>query len=99
MLPPVAGFLAGYPLELAASEGRSLTDRLVTLVYEFTGPGTVVRPKEPVGDTLRILALYSAPTREAPLNLRQERFTFATVVRRLESRLRRSIELRVLQHG
>ncbi|MEV0561468.1 CHAT domain-containing protein [Dactylosporangium sp. NPDC050588] len=100
-LPPAAGFLTGYPLELAASEGRSLNDRLVTLVYEFTGsgPGAGARLKEPVGDVLRILALYSAPTREAPLNLRQERFAFATAVRRIESRLRRSVELRVLQYG
>ncbi|MEU0557441.1 CHAT domain-containing protein [Dactylosporangium sp. NPDC006015] len=92
---PETAFLPAYPLEMATVDGRSLAERRVTLVYGLGSAG----PKQPVGASLRILALYSMPTRQLPLALRRERYELTRTLQRLASSSRRAIELRILQYG
>jgi hypothetical protein len=103
-VPPEAAFVLDLPLELAHLSGQPLIRRGVTLAYELTdGPAAGVRPapaaKAPVGEQLRILALFAQPPLERPLALRGERHVLARTVRRLAARSRKAIELRVLQYG
>jgi hypothetical protein len=94
-----AGFLLGYPLELARHGGESLARRQVSLVYDLRPAGQRAIAKDPIGDELRILALYSLPTRQRPLALRRERYELARTVQRIVSRSGKAIELRILQYG
>ncbi|MGW6456007.1 hypothetical protein ACWF94_08770 [Streptomyces sp. NPDC055078] len=98
VVPREAEFLLSRPLELARVNGVVLARRQVCPVYELPGvasPGD----KEPVGESLRILALFSMPSRTSVLDLRRERRELETTVRRIASRSRKAIELRVLQYG
>jgi hypothetical protein len=93
-----AAFLPAYPLELAVIDGRSLAERGVTLIYELASAAPE-RRKQPIGDRLRVLALYSLPSGWLPLALRQERYAFARNLRQIASSSGRAIELRILQYG
>lgn len=99
VVPPEADFLLTRPLELAEVEGRPLARRGVSLVFELPGGEPPVAGKEPVGEALRILALFSLPSRHAVLALRRERYELTRTVREIASRSRKAIELRVLQYG
>ncbi|MEO3817930.1 CHAT domain-containing protein [Plantactinospora sp. B24E8] len=100
VVPPEADFLLTRPLELAEVEGRPLARRGVSLVFELPGgEPPVAVGRQPVGETLRILALFSLPSRHAVLALRRERHELARTVREIASRSRKAIELRVLQYG
>ncbi|MEO3744701.1 CHAT domain-containing protein [Plantactinospora sp. B5E13] len=100
VVPPEADFLLTRPLELAEVEGRPLARRGVSLVFELPGgEPPVAHGRQPVGETLRILALFSLPSRHAVLALRRERYELTRTVREIASRSRKAIELRVLQYG
>jgi hypothetical protein len=96
-VPREAEFLLDRPLELAHVAGQTLAASGVTLVYSVGEP-TRPRRMEPIGDRLRMLALFPMPVRLAPLGLRQERFELTLAVRRIAA-YGRAVELRVLQYG
>ncbi len=101
VVPAEADFLLSRPLELAVVDGRPLARRDVALVFALPGvdPSAVPVPKQPVGDRLRILALFSMPAHSSVLALRRERYELVRTVREIASRSRKAIELRVLQYG
>src|SRR5262249_31987678 len=73
VLPPEAEFLLTWPLELSYVDGVPLARLGVSLVHVLAAaPPSHV--KEPVGDALRILALFSLPSGGAVLSLRRERY-------------------------
>jgi tetratricopeptide (TPR) repeat protein len=96
-VPAEAEFLVARPLEIAHVDGVPLARRGVTLVFDL--PPDAGRSKEPVGEVLRILALFSLPVGGSVLNLRRERFQLAATVRRIAAQSGKAIELRVLQYG
>ena len=97
-VPPDARFLLSYPLELAHAAGVPLVRHGVTMVWEVEGE-EVARPKQPVGDRLRVLALFSLPAGPGVLALRRERYELEQLVRRVVARLGLAVELEVLQYG
>src|SRR5262249_55426283 len=102
VLPREARFLLARPLELGAGGGVPLAGRGVSLVYQLDGTDPVqdpVQDKEPVGDRLRVLALFSMPARTAVLALRKERYELAQTVREVAGTSGTAVELRVLQYG
>ncbi|MEE6260917.1 CHAT domain-containing protein [Plantactinospora sonchi] len=100
VVPPEADFLLTRPLELAEVQSRPLARRGVSLVFELPGgEATAPTGKQPVGESLRILALFSLPSRSSVLALRRERYELARTVREIASSSRKAIELRVLQYG
>ena len=105
LVPERAGFVLGWPLELAHAGGRPLATRGdVTFVYDLApapaapvlggGPGAGAG-----GGGLRMLAVFSLPTATSVLALRRERFELARLVRRIAARQRRRVELAVVQYG
>ncbi|MGH3902500.1 MAG: hypothetical protein ACRDTA_30435 [Pseudonocardiaceae bacterium] len=95
-VPAGAEFLAFQPWELAHVGGVPLAARGdVALVYDLPGPAGVA--KEPVGDALRMLAVFSLPT--ATSALRRERYELSRLVRRVAAKSRRRVELEVAQYG
>jgi hypothetical protein len=66
----------------------------VSLVFET--PDAKPPPEAPIGDRLRLLAVFSLPAAGSPLNLRRERQMLRALVRRLSGS---AIELCVLQYG
>jgi CHAT domain len=104
VLPPELEFLLYRPLELAHVDGVPLVAQDVSLVFELpvadAAPGVgYERGKEPVGDALRVLGVFSAPTGASVLGLRRERHELARLARRLAARTRRAVEVEVLQYG
>jgi hypothetical protein len=98
LVPPEAERLLALPLEIARlNGGQSLSAQGVSLVFETIGQ-TPPRA-QPVGDRLRILALFSLPPVGSPLNLRRERQMLRALVRRLAGGTGLGIELHVLQYG
>lgn len=102
-LPAAARQLALHPLE-AARLGDKLGGK--TLVQCGVAPVYVMEPArakprvEPVGTALRVLAVFSLPPRQSPLNLRQERQALRRLVAELQGSAKRAaIELRILQYG
>jgi hypothetical protein len=78
-LPPEAEFLLSRPLELAHVDGVPLATRGdVSLVYEVEA---LQRGKLPVGERLRMLAMFTLPTESTALGLRRERYELARLVR------------------
>jgi tetratricopeptide (TPR) repeat protein len=101
-VPPEADFLLSRPLELAHVDGVPLSRLGVSLVFDLVPSDAAPRvPKEPVGEALRILALFSLPVGGSVLNLRRERFELAKTVRRLRTAADepKAIQLRLLQYG
>jgi tetratricopeptide (TPR) repeat protein len=102
-VPVGAGFLLGWPLELAHAAGLPLAAREdVALIYdlaaEFPG-GTTPRPATSAEEPLRMLAVFSLPTRTSVLALRRERYQLARLIRRIRARGQRQVELTLLQYG
>jgi hypothetical protein len=94
VVPRAAEQLLVLPLETAYVRGKPLATHGVSLVSEIAAPP---RPEaEPIGDRLRVLALFSVPPEGSPLNLRRERQMLRSLVDRLAGL---AIELRVLQYG
>src|SRR5512143_2051425 len=78
---PVAAGLCYLPLELAYAAGQPLALQEVSLVFEVGQPAPV--QLQPVGDRLRVLAVFSLPTGASTLNLRQERYRLKTLLQGL----------------
>jgi hypothetical protein len=93
-----AGFAVGWPLELAHVGGVPLAARGdVSLVYGAAGRDGP--PKADVVDALRVLAVFSQPTKTSVLALRRERHALGRLIRRLAATRKRMVELRVVQYG
>jgi hypothetical protein len=77
-----ADFAARWPLELAHVAGVPLAARGdVSLVYAPAGePGPA---KAGITEALRVLAVFSQPTRTSVLALRRERYALGRLIRRL----------------
>src|SRR5690606_2580324 len=96
-VPPEAEFLLLRPLELAHVDGVPLAARGdVSLVYEVEAPA---RGKPPVGERLRMLAVFSLPTESTAVGLRRERYELGRLIRRLAARRGLAVDLEVLQYG
>jgi tetratricopeptide (TPR) repeat protein len=93
----VAKGLQYLPLELAYVDGEPLALKDVSLIFEVEGEG---RPApKPVGDRLRMLAVFSLPTGPGALNLRHERHKLRTMINSIAHRKGLAINLHVLQYG
>jgi tetratricopeptide (TPR) repeat protein len=102
IVPTAADFLLDRPLELGHVQGVPLARRGVALVLCLQPPqgsSATAAAKAPVSDRLRILALFSMPSRASVLALRRERYELAKTVREVAARYRKKVELRVLQYG
>ncbi|MGH8904948.1 MAG: CHAT domain-containing protein [Egibacteraceae bacterium] len=97
-LPAEAAALGCRPLELAWVDGRPLALQQVSLVIQGAG-GAGGGGKRPVGERLRMLAVFSLPVDAAALSLRRERYELARLVDRIAQVNHKTIELRVLQYG
>ncbi|MFO1432111.1 MAG: CHAT domain-containing protein [Candidatus Competibacteraceae bacterium] len=93
---PAAAGLCYLPLELAYTGGKPLAVQEVSLIFEVGKPAPV--KLQPVGDRLRVLAVFSLPTGASTLNLRQERYRLKTLLQSLVTS-GWAIDLRVLQYG
>ena len=98
LVPPAAERLLALPLEIARLDGGDpLSVQGVSFVFETTG--TAPPAAVPIGERLRILALFSLPPAGSPLNLRRERQMLHSLVRRLTGAAGLGVELHVLQYG
>jgi hypothetical protein len=98
VVPPTAAErLLVMPLEIAHARGKPLALQEVSLVFEVSGPLPPVAA--PIGDRLRLLALFSLPSEGDPLNLRRERQMLRKLVHRLVGAAHLAVELRTLQYG
>jgi hypothetical protein len=78
--------------------GRPLAARGdVSLVY--APAGKTAPPKAEISDALRVLAVFSQPTRTSVLALRRERYALSRLIRRLGATQRRMVELKIAQYG
>jgi CHAT domain len=68
----------------------------VAFVYDIGGAGG---RKDAVGEALRVLAVFSQPTKTSVLALRRERYALTRLIRRIAARERAAVELRVAQYG
>jgi hypothetical protein len=96
-VPSSADQLFVLPLELAHAGGRSVVAHGASLIFEVANCDSF--SVAPVRDQLRILALFSLPPSDSPLNLRRERQMLQSLVRRLTGASGLSVELRVMQYG
>jgi hypothetical protein len=88
-----------WPLELAHAGGRPLAARGdVSLVYDIAPPGPP-GSKDDVGGALRMLAVFSQPTRASVLALRRERYALSRLILRIAARQRKAVEMSVVQYG
>lgn len=96
-LPADAEALLFRPWELAHAEGRPLARQDVSLV--MIPPGTdKPRSKEPVKDSLRMLAVFSLPEAEPALVLREQRYALVRLVNEIRESHGKSVELSALQY-
>jgi hypothetical protein len=103
VVPLDADFVLYRPLELAhasadGEDSRPLAVQDVSLVFEVQGEAPQLA-KQPIDQQLRILAVFSLPREGTALALRRERYQLVRLVRRVAGRLRRAVELQVLQYG
>jgi hypothetical protein len=96
-VPPEGELVLFRPLELAYVDGAPLARRGdVSLVYDIGAAG---RPKQDVGERLRMLAVFSLPTEATALGLRRERYELARLIRGLAASRGWAVDLEVLQYG
>jgi tetratricopeptide (TPR) repeat protein len=98
VVPPEASGLLYRPLEMAHAHGQPLALHDVSLVFEVAEEAPPVRPR-PMGDRLRMLAIFSLPTDVSALALRRERHELKRLIQRIAQMYGLTIELRVLQYG
>jgi hypothetical protein len=97
-VPAELELVLGWPLELAHVVGVPLAARgEVTLVYDVAPPDGI--RKDPAGECLRVLAVFSQPASASVLALRRERYALARLIRRIVARGNAAVELRVVQYG
>jgi hypothetical protein len=100
IVPEMAQDLLFRPFELARFEnGQTLREAGLRFVYQREGGETRAADKEPAAPSLRLLAVFSLPVRQNPLNLRRERYGLQRFVRELNQTRGVAVELRVLQYG
>ncbi|MDL1895111.1 CHAT domain-containing protein [Anaerolineae bacterium CFX7] len=93
------------PFELAYLDGKPLVAHGIRFVYvESLTPnpspsGRGAGGEGVGGEGLRILAIFSLPTDENPLNLRRERYELTKLVRNIAQTRGVALELRVIQYG
>ena len=101
MIPPEPEAAVGLlflPLELAHVGGQPLAVQDVSLVFEVQGEAPPVT-RQPVGERLRMLAIFSLPTNASALNLRLERYRLKKLIDSIAQNRALAIDLRVLQYG
>jgi hypothetical protein len=97
-IPAELGRVLMWPLELAHVDGRPLAARGdVTLVYDI--PAEPAAIKDDISGALRMLAVFSQPTRTSVLALRRERYELGRFIRRIAARQRAKVDLRIVQYG
>jgi hypothetical protein len=97
VIPSSTSHLLVLPLELAHAEGRPIGAQGISLIFDIAEDRSF--DVAPIGQHLRILALFSLPPADSPLNLRRERQMLRSLVRRLLGATGLSIELEVMQYG
>ncbi|HEX4965716.1 MAG TPA: CHAT domain-containing protein [Thermoanaerobaculia bacterium] len=97
-VPKEAQALLQRPFELAHLDGKPLAEAGVRFVYQLSG---AAEPKgnKPTTDRLRVLAVFSLPHGQNPLNLRRERVDLEKLLKNLAQTRSATVELRVLQYG
>jgi len=96
-LPYEALTLVHRPWELAYAGNQPLALQDVSLVFEL--PAEPAREPEPVGERLRVLAVFSQPRTSTALALRAERRGLEHSVRQVTQSSRRDVHLRAIQYG
>ncbi len=108
VVPAGAGFVLGWPLELAHIAGQPLAARGdVSLIHELPGrdagpSGVAADPaggENPSELALRILAVFSLPSEASVLALRRERYELTRLIRRIAVQQGRKVDLTVVQYG
>ncbi len=97
LVPPEASGLTYLPLELARIGDRPIALQDISLVFETTVSEHILL--EPIGDKLRMLAIFSLPTEVSALALRRERYELMKLINQIAQTHNLAIELRVLQYG
>jgi hypothetical protein len=67
--------------------------------FVYAPSGTSGLAKAQAADALRVLAVFSQPTRTSVLALRRERYELGGLIRRLAATRKRMVELTVVQYG
>jgi len=99
-VPDAARELLLRPFELAHVDGKPLAEAGVRLVYQLDGAAEPRGEKERAeAPALRVLAVFSLPHGQSPLNLRRERVDLERRLERLSQTRSTAVELRVLQYG
>ena len=88
--------LAQCPFPLAWAGNDTLARRDITFVVDLERASVLPQVRDAAGP-LRVLALFSMPTRVNPLGVRQERIALQRLFERLATN--RAVELRVVQFG
>lgn len=96
-VPAGAAGLGYRPWELARHDGRTLAGHRVSFVIDQQPHHSLA--KQPVGERLRMLAVFSLPDGAGALNLRRERHALTQLVQRIAKVNNKAIDLRVLQYG
>lgn len=97
-LPEEAAGLLYRPFELGYVNGAPLAVQDVSFILDATQPPTGGR-KTDVGDTLRMLAVFSLPTDASALGLRRERHALKRLITTIAQTQGKAIELRIVQYG
>jgi hypothetical protein len=97
-IPTEAESLLFRPFELGLVFDSAPGAQDVSLVFDLAGPSEH-HQKQPIGEHLRMLALFSMPTDQMALNVRRERHELRRLVQRVAHTAERAIELRILQYG
>nr|WP_294508146.1 CHAT domain-containing protein [uncultured Rhodopila sp.] len=94
-VPQDAQFLLTLPLEIARIDGAPLSG----VSFVFQAADETPPAVDPIGQRLRLLALFSVPPDGNALNLRRERRMLRQLVGQLAGAAGRAVDLRVLQYG
>jgi hypothetical protein len=101
VVPSGAEVLRHWPFELAWVDGQALAMQEVSLVFDVSGGAVqgLSRAKVPIGERLRMLAVFSLPAEEPLLLLSQQRYELVRSIERVAASTGRSVSLVTVQHG
>jgi hypothetical protein len=99
VVPAGVEVLLQWPLELAWADGAPLAVQDVSLVFDVGDPDRAGPAKVPVGERLRMLAVFSLPADDALLVLRQQRHELIRSIDRIALTKGKAIQLVTLQYG
>jgi CHAT domain len=97
--PAEARMLLHQPFELAWVGSKPLALQNVSLVFDIGEPPRWRPTKQPIGERLRMLAVFSLPAQEPLLILRQQRYELARSLERVAATRQKAIHLVTLQYG